>query len=267
MQRMYELWATAPTNGEGIRGGVHMYALDDDNKLQDMLIRHAAPLKLSATPSQSRNYRGTLVSGDCQGLSIHREQATLRQSEMGIFNRFHPGEYFTEKAAYVHCNILMTPYSPYNAIVLSDDRKWSHSDFVSFKNGSAITAGRRTLGVAHFLMLIQLIYRDIEAEWQSTMSSVGREIGVSLSDVNDNWVARHFMNDESFDNSKKYLRLLQVFRIMGEWIVQNMRALETLREDFFREITGVGYDEAEVDLMKRNWAIVMEDAQHRTAVI
>lgn len=75
------------------------------------------------------------------------------------------------------------------------------------------------------------------------------------------------MNAESFDNSKKYLRLLQVFRIMGQWIVQNMRALETLREDFFREITGVGYDEAEVDLMKKNWAIVMEDAQHRTAVV
>lgn len=46
MQRMYELWATAPTDEEGIRGGVHMYALDDDNKLQDMLIRHASPLKV-----------------------------------------------------------------------------------------------------------------------------------------------------------------------------------------------------------------------------
>lgn len=119
-------------------------------------------------------------SGDCQGLGIHRETATLRQSGMGLF-RGYPGEYFIEKAVYVHCNILMTPYSPYNAIVLSDDRKWSHSDFVSFKNGSAITAGRRTLGVAHFLILIQLIYRDIETEWQSTMNSVGREIGVPVS--------------------------------------------------------------------------------------
>ena len=121
-----------------------------------------------------------ISSGDCEGLSMHRETATLRQSKMGLLHVY-PSEYFTEKAVYVHCNILMTPYSPYNAIVLSDDGKWSHSDFVSFKNGSAITAGRRTLGVAHFLMLIQLIYRDVEAEWQSTMNSVGRDIGVPVS--------------------------------------------------------------------------------------
>ena len=46
IQRMYELWATAPTQREDIRGCVHMYALSDGNKLQAMSIRRAAPLRV-----------------------------------------------------------------------------------------------------------------------------------------------------------------------------------------------------------------------------
>ncbi|KAI1376339.1 hypothetical protein F4677DRAFT_88922 [Hypoxylon crocopeplum] len=111
-------------------------------------------------------------------------------------------------------------------IPLPDKKLW--------KEHGIIPCGK-AIGIAQFQVMICVIANQWGKDWVSTLDAIDGKIRIELDVIaNEEWLNR-LMFDSSFKLSRLYFTVLQLLRIMDEWVEQSVTDLKNLRDEWLQK--------------------------------
>ncbi|KAJ8125356.1 hypothetical protein O1611_g8283 [Lasiodiplodia mahajangana] len=202
----------------------------------------SAKIRNSAVEREFPRY-GSVGKGQ-EAFILERQMAKLRKGDNFI--------YFCENVSSISLIIGNNTGNPYIIRVLTDISPSPFIDDTMWKANNLEPCGTQT-GVTQFLAMLLLIIQVWGKGWMSTIDEIDSIVRVQLNDFleEDNWT--HLMFDNSFTLSKHYFSVLQILRIMDEWIERTDQDLKDLRAEFLL-LPGVGdIPGKDLQVLDRNW--------------
>ncbi|KAI0197397.1 hypothetical protein EV127DRAFT_476487 [Xylaria flabelliformis] len=175
------------------------------------------------------------------------------------------GTYFIEKMSSLLLVCSETPGRPYTIITLADSRIYFPTE-EEWKMYGLIPCGTEN-GVTQFLAMILLLVDECEKEWMSAMDSMDSIVRVQLGTFYHEEVWEHLMFDESFKLSKDYFSILQLLRILTDWIDSTENDFMSLRRGWLSLKEQSSSPKIDLDIAEKNWNTALEIMKRRTETV
>ncbi|OTB06099.1 hypothetical protein M426DRAFT_9921 [Hypoxylon sp. CI-4A] len=123
----------------------------------------------------------------------------------------------------------------------------------------------KAIGIAQFQVMICIFSAKWEETWTRTLDSIDETIRVKLNDTLDKVMWDGLMFDESFQLSKKYFTVLQLFRIISDFVDESVRDQKSIRRKWLEDKTRfrLNLSRDELASIERNWDTVISSMEMR----
>ncbi|KAI1746344.1 hypothetical protein F4680DRAFT_17452 [Xylaria scruposa] len=174
--------------------------------------------------------------------------------------------FFREKVLSSVLLCSKTPGRPYTIITLAD----YSAEFATEEQWKAyglIPCGTEN-GVTQFLAMILLLMEECERGWMSAMAYIDSIVRVELETFYQEEKWEHLMFDESFRLSKDYFSVLQLLRILTDWIDSTENELESLRREWLSMKQRISRPKTDLDTTaEKNWDIALAIMKRQTETV
>ncbi|OTA53959.1 hypothetical protein K449DRAFT_389502 [Hypoxylon sp. EC38] len=210
-------------------------------------------------------YRSRLDLGQA-GILIDRQQAMIRRptriGESFVINGETGTDLYEFRSSLCLNLVQVSGTYAYSVLVLVDDTLnfISLPDKRTWQKYGIIPCGK-AVGIAQFQVMIVLLVKHWEKQWEAALDAIDGTIRVKLDDIRDDERWNGLMFDNSFELSKLYFSVLQLLRIITEWIEESITDLRDLRERyalrkrFLIQILKLGLDD--ISSTEKNWDTVI----------
>ncbi|KAL1870019.1 hypothetical protein VTK73DRAFT_2828 [Phialemonium thermophilum] len=152
-------------------------------------------------------------------------------------------------------------FSPYYIAILSDGKRDDH-DFVDRATWQSygLSPCTKGTGILQFIAILRRSVRQWQEGWKSTLDNIDRVVGVTLREIGDEEIWQDLMFDTSFKLSKSYFQILQVLRIIDEWVEQSVWDLRRFSEQWIsKSRAGRDYSQLELDSLRKDFEKLVAD--------
>ncbi|KAI0865630.1 hypothetical protein F4860DRAFT_459865 [Xylaria cubensis] len=175
------------------------------------------------------------------------------------------GTYFHEIVSSLLLVCSKTPGRPYTIITLADSRTAFPTE-EEWKMYGLIPCGTEN-GVTQFLAMTLLLVDQCEKEWMSAMDYIDSIVRVQLGTFYHEEVWEHLMFDESFKLSKDYFSILQLLRILTDWIDSTENNFMSLRRGWLSSKEESSSPKTDLDTAEKNWNTALEIMNRRMETV
>ncbi|KAI1418322.1 hypothetical protein F5Y13DRAFT_176437 [Hypoxylon sp. FL1857] len=209
------------------------------------------------------NYRTDLSK---VGILAHRQQASIRQPTRSGEDFITGGgamtDFYESRSSLCLTLVQISGTLAYTLLVLVDDT----INFIPLPNKgtwqkTGITPCGKAVGISQFQAMIAVLVDRWEKRWQLALDAIDGTIRVKLDDIRDDERWNGLMFDNSFELSKLYFTVLQLLRIVTEWVEESVNDLNDLRERYGARkrflIEILNMDPDDLASTEKNWDTVI----------
>ncbi|KAI0410808.1 hypothetical protein F5X98DRAFT_358738 [Xylaria grammica] len=234
-------------------------------------LRYFVPVhdpQFSATLENGRvevKLKGPRQENQREGLILHRQ--------MAYFSKGNGFVYFCEKVTSLSLLLESSSGNPYILLELVDEGLESVEPTYGhrfkryeepWREYGLNPCGSQT-GVGQLLVMVLLQLEEWEKGWIHTMDVIDSIVRVQLSDFlqEEHWSRSMF--DDSFKLSRTYFGILQLLRIIDDWVESTVLDLKELRRQY--TLTRESATPDDVNNLESNWKTVLEIAEGKAETI
>ncbi|OTB13311.1 hypothetical protein K445DRAFT_320160 [Daldinia sp. EC12] len=139
----------------------------------------------------------------------------------------------------------------YTLIILYDGFQWGSDDL----KGNGLVPCGKAVGIFHFQAMLCTILDVWYDNWTEVLDSISQVVGIELNNTQNEKCWDEFMFDTSSRLSRLYFAVIQLFRLITEWIEESASEINQLKRKF-REIryeVRLGLSANEIASVEKNW--------------
>ncbi|KAI1472915.1 uncharacterized protein F4812DRAFT_31724 [Daldinia caldariorum] len=178
------------------------------------------------------------------GILLNRERVAMRDIRHSI-------HIFYEERQSLRLEMVTTPGTiRYTLLGLGDNYNVVEVSWPYPKSKGILPCGK-AVGIYHFQVIVCDMLDKWDREWTAVLDSINEAVGVRFNDTQDD----EFMFDSSFKLSRLYFTVIQILRLMAEWIEESASDITQSREHFSSVIHdgSLGLTDEELERIEKNW--------------